>query len=60
MNIVPNNIVESLDVISEEELLVQELDKRLSFDMVSVDWCECVIKKLEGPKPPTSSCGVRG
>jgi len=55
------NIIESVNFISEEDLMVQELDKRLSFDMVALSVCvkacdEYWCKSLN----PDTSCGIRG
>ncbi len=53
------NIIESVEIISEEDLLVQELDKRLSFEGTIPYICPCVAKAINVPTPSTS-CGVRG
>lgn len=60
-----NYIIESVNFISEEDLLVQELDKRLSFDVLmaavekGADLCDCLVKKFE-PDPTPTACGLRG
>lgn len=46
------NIIESVDLISEEYLLIQELDKRLSFDLVAA--------LGDVPITITPTCGIRG
>jgi hypothetical protein len=65
------NIVESVNFISEEDLLVQELDKRLSFDMLALDAsekgcakcedvCGCLVVGCACKTNHSTSCGVRG
>lgn len=71
----PGNIFESVSVISEEELLVQELDRRLSFDVFANAWpcpekehcpsflCDCITKSWCDCKTDVHvppTCGVRG
>ena len=49
-----NNILESVNFISEEDLLIQELDNRLSFAQPNVSWCP--VKMPDTPP----NCGRRG
>jgi hypothetical protein len=55
MNNEESNILESVDFISEEDLLVEELDRRLSFGTSPViNWCPARMPDT----PP--NCGRRG
>lgn len=72
----PKNIVESVDIFSEADLLVQELDNRLSFDALGlfygavvcnaklpIPFCDDkdLCPKLDTcPKQAPPNCGVRG
>jgi len=53
------NIIESVEFLSEEDLMVAELDKRLSF--VSVPGvCDCVGYTYNVPQGPSQPSAVRG
>lgn len=66
-----SNIIESVEFLAEEDLLVAELDKRLSFTAVlsacssnnnghCESLCDCIVKKLE-PRPCNNlASAVRG
>jgi len=60
MNKIGDNIIESVNFISEEDLMVQELDKRLSFDMVPLSACIRCVHCERCENVSGGSCGVRG
>ncbi|HCC46862.1 MAG TPA: hypothetical protein DEQ38_01900 [Elusimicrobia bacterium] len=65
-----SNIIESVEFLAEEDLLVAELDRRLSFtavltagsknnDGVYGSLCDCILKKIE-TRPGNMPSAVRG